>query len=151
MLRFILFSRRYNDHKTWNFLHIITVIYVKKKTQVRNFIVIFKAFWTCFSMVSIKITCYYFFMLKNRNKHVKNTHKSCFLHFVGLKFENVQNLIQWFDSILKELSYAVFRFEKLLLLPEIYRKNWKVLTSLKLIYLENYVMDHFQTLIRLNL
>ena len=69
------------DHKTWNFLNKITVIYMKKKAQVRKFIVIFKAFWTWFLMMSIKITCYYFFMLKNCNKRVKNTQKSCFLHF----------------------------------------------------------------------
>merc|ERR1712030_25827 len=39
-------------------------------------------------MVSIKILCYYWFMLKNRNKHVKNTQKLCFLHFFGSKFKN---------------------------------------------------------------
>ena len=33
ILRFILFSRRYNDHKTWNFLHIITVIHVEKDSS----------------------------------------------------------------------------------------------------------------------
>ena len=87
---------------------------------------IFKAFWTRFLMVSIKITCYYLFMLKNYNKHVKNTQKTCFWHFFGLKFENFQNWIQRFDSIFEDLSYAVFRLEKFQLLPEIFRKNWKI-------------------------
>merc|ERR1712030_187575 len=39
-------------------------------------------------MVSINITFDYFFIQKNRKKHVKNTQKSCFLHFFGWKFEN---------------------------------------------------------------
>merc|ERR1712030_135321 len=34
-------------------------------------------------MVSIKITFDYFFIQKNRKKHVKNTQNSCFLHFLG--------------------------------------------------------------------
>ena len=126
-------------------------LFMWKKAQVRKFIVIFKAFWTSFLMVSIKITYDYFFKQKNRKKHVKNTQKSCFLHFFGLKFENFQNWIQRFDSIFKELLYAVFRLEKFLLLPEIYPKNWKILTSLKLNYPGNCTTDQFQNLISLSL
>jgi len=64
---------------------------MRKKAQVSKFIVIFKAFWTCFLMVSIKITCYYFFMLKKSNKRVKNTQKSSFFNFFRLKFKIFQN------------------------------------------------------------
>merc|ERR1712030_210205 len=49
-------------------------------------------------MVSIKMLCYYSFMLKNRNKHVKNTQKLGFLHFLASKCKNFQNLIHAFDS-----------------------------------------------------
>ena len=44
---------------------------------------IFKAFWTCFLMVSIKMTFYYFFMLKNCEKTCEKNPKIMFffLHF----------------------------------------------------------------------
>ena len=77
-------------------------------------------------MVPIKIASDYFLKQKNRKKYVKNTQKSSFfLQFFGLKFENFPNWIHWFDSIFKELLYAVFRLEKFLLLPEIFRKKLK--------------------------
>merc|ERR1712030_146918 len=59
-------------------------------------------------MVSVKITCSYFFMLKNCNKHVRNTQISCFLHFFWLIFFKIRNLVKHFYSIFKELLYAVF-------------------------------------------
>ena len=64
----------------------------EKKTSVRKLIVIFKAFWTCSSMVSIKITCYYIFMLKNRNKHVKNTNKSYFFALFSVEIWKLSKL-----------------------------------------------------------
>ena len=97
----------------------------EKKTSVRKLIVIFKAFWTCSSMVSIKITCYYIFMLKIEINMWKTPTNHIFLHCFRLKFENFQNWIQRFDIIFKKLSDAVFGFRKFQLHPEIYWKNLK--------------------------
>ena len=65
-----------------------------------------------------------FFHAKNRNKHVK-TPKNYVFSIFRLNFDNFQNWIQMFDDIFGELSYAVFRREKFLLLPEIFWKKLK--------------------------
>merc|ERR1712030_151537 len=58
--------------------------FCEKKTVVRKPIVIFEAFLTLFSMVSIKNTFEYFFMQKkNRKKHVKTPKNHVFCIFLG--------------------------------------------------------------------
>ena len=95
--------------------------------------VIFKEFWTCFLTVSIKITCYYFSCWKIAINMWKTHKNDVLLHVFGMIFDVFSNWNQRFDSIFEELSYVVFRLEKFILLPEIFRKNWKILTSIKLI------------------
>jgi len=121
-----------------------------KEAWVRKCIVIFKEFWTCFFIVSIKITFYYFFMLKNRNKRAKSTQKSCYFAFLWVEIWKFSKLILSFDSIFEELSYAIFKLEKIpVTARDIPKKNWK--KKLQMIYLGNYGMDHFQILVSLNL
>ena len=98
MNRFILYSRRYNDHKTWNLLSIITDILVKKYYSEKNN----SDFWRVFDDVNQNCS-YYFFMLKNWNKQVKKHPKNeVFCVFWGRNLQILQIkfkvLIAFFES-----------------------------------------------------
>ena len=72
MHRLILFSQRYNDHKTWNLLHIITIIFVKKDCSEKTY----SDFWSIFDVLFDGVNKKYIFLFF----HAKKSKKTCEKH-----------------------------------------------------------------------
>ena len=117
----------------------------------RKWIVIFEAFLTYFAMVSIKITCYYFLILKNRNKHVKPTQKTpkshVFCTFRGWNLEISKNEFKRSIAFFESFQMPFSDFKNVACIERYWSKTIKMVPSLSHLYFINDWIDQSENLI----